>query len=374
MLKNTFQTKKCVIYSRKQRRRDAGTGEEGANDMKVTMKQIAEIAGVHRSTVDKVIHGRPGVSDDVRKKVQKIIDELEYKPNMVGMALKSQSKVFRLAAILLDVDAMPYLREGIARGAEEYRDFNIELQYEICKFSEPQEQARLIREAVQKGCDGIILSPINAGVVRDAVNRAADKGVPTITVNSDLTDSRRLCTVDQDNDREGRIAGRLMGSFLRGQGRIAVVTAASAEENNNYGVKNRETHFVSLISEQFPEIKIVRRIESMEDPVITFAQTMRLLEEEPELDGIFVTCGGVKEIGRAIKINGVQGLTVVCYSDYPEIQELMREDIVTCTISSDLPEQGKLPVQLMMNYLLLHQRPKQEQYLVKSAIMVKESL
>ena len=374
MLKNTFQTKKCVIYSRKQRRRDAGTGEEGANDMKVTMKQIAEIAGVHRSTVDKVIHGRPGVSDDVRKKVQKIIDELEYKPNMVGMALKSQSKVFRLAAILLDVDAMPYLREGIARGAEEYRDFNIELQYEICKFSEPQEQARLIREAVQKGCDGIILSPINAGVVRDTVNRAADKGVPTITVNSDLTDSRRLCTVDQDNDREGRIAGRLMGSFLRGQGRIAVVTAASAEENNNYGVKNRETHFVSLISEQFPEIKIVRRIESMEDPVITFAQTMRLLEEEPELDGIFVTCGGVKEIGRAIKINGVQGLTVVCYSDYPEIQELMREDIVTCTISSDLPEQGKLPVQLMMNYLLLHQRPKQEQYLVKSAIMVKESL
>lgn len=374
MLKNTFQTKKCVIYSRKQRRRDAGTGEEGANDMKVTMKQIAEIAGVHRSTVDKVIHGRPGVSDDVRKKVQKIIDELEYKPNMVGMALKSQSKVFRLAAILLDVDAMPYLREGIARGAEEYRDFNIELQYEICKFSEPQEQARLIREAVQKGCDGIILSPINAGVVRDAVNRAAEKGVPTITVNSDLTDSRRLCTVDQDNDREGRIAGRLMGSFLRGQGRIAVVTAASAEENNNYGVKNRETHFVSLISEQFPEIKIVRRIESMEDPVITFAQTMRLLEEEPELDGIFVTCGGVKEIGRAIKINGVQGLTVVCYSDYPEIQELMREDIVTCTISSDLPEQGKLPVQLMMNYLLLHQRPKQEQYLVKSAIMVKESL
>ena len=52
----------------------------------------------------------------------------------------------------------------------------------------------------------------------------------------------------------------------------------------------------------------------------------------------------------------------------------MREDIVTCTISSDLPEQGKLPVQLMMTYLLLHQRPKQEQYLVKCAIMVKESL
>lgn len=366
--------KKCVIYSKKQRQQDAGTEEMGKSDMKVTMKQIAEIAGVHRSTVDKVIHGRPGVSDDVRKKVQKIIDELEYKPNMVGMALKSQSKVFRLAVILLDVDAMPYLREGIVRGAEEYRDFNIELQYEICKFSEPQEQARLIHEAVQKECDGIILSPINAGVVRDAVNRAADKGVPTITVNSDLTDSKRLCTVDQDNDREGRIAGRLMGRFLRGQGKIAVVTAASAEENNNYGVKNREKNFVSLISKQYPDVQIARRIESMEDPVITFAQTMRLLEEEPELDGIFVTCGGVKEVGRAIKINGRHELIVVCYGDYPEIQTLMHEDIVTCTISSDLPEQGKRPIQLMMDYLLLHQQPDREQYLVKSAIMIEENL
>ena len=30
--------------------------------MKITIKQIAEIAGVHRSTVDKVLHNREGVS------------------------------------------------------------------------------------------------------------------------------------------------------------------------------------------------------------------------------------------------------------------------------------------------------------------------
>ncbi|MDO5547085.1 MAG: LacI family DNA-binding transcriptional regulator [Eubacteriales bacterium] len=342
--------------------------------MKITMKQIAEIAGVHRSTVDKVIHGRPGVSDDVRQKVQKIIDEVGYKPNMIGMALKSQSKVFRLAIILLEVDAMPYLREGIEHGAEEFRDFNVEMLYHTCKFSEPEEQARLVREAVQKGCDGIILSPINAGVVRDAVNYAAEKGIPTITMNSDLTESRRICTVDQDNDKEGRIAGRLMGTFLRERGKIAIVTAAYSTENNNYGVKNRESSFLSFVEEHFPDIKIVRRIESMEDPVITFAQTMRLLEEETDLDGILITCGGMKEVGRAIKINGTRGLVVVCYSDYPEIQALMKENIVTCTIASDLPEQGKLPVQLMMNHLLLRQEPEQEQYFVKSAIMVKESI
>ena len=39
--------------------------------MKVTIKKIAEIAGVHPSTVDKVLHNRPGVSDEVRERIRK---------------------------------------------------------------------------------------------------------------------------------------------------------------------------------------------------------------------------------------------------------------------------------------------------------------
>ena len=44
--------------------------------MKVTMKEIAERAGVHPSTVDKVVHHRVGVSDEVRARVQAIINEM----------------------------------------------------------------------------------------------------------------------------------------------------------------------------------------------------------------------------------------------------------------------------------------------------------
>lgn len=40
------------------------------------MKEIAERAGVHPSTVDKVVHHRVGVSDEVRARVQAIINEL----------------------------------------------------------------------------------------------------------------------------------------------------------------------------------------------------------------------------------------------------------------------------------------------------------
>ena len=90
--------------------------------MKVTMKEIAERAGVHPSTVDKVVHHRVGVSDEVRARVQAIINELGYTPNPSGRVLQRQGKGYRISAILVEVDALPYLKKGIERGVKEHRD------------------------------------------------------------------------------------------------------------------------------------------------------------------------------------------------------------------------------------------------------------
>lgn len=68
--------------------------------MKVTIKDIADEANVSHGTVDKVLHDRPGVSEEVRNKVNKIIDRLGYKPNMIGRALSYQKKSLKIGIIL----------------------------------------------------------------------------------------------------------------------------------------------------------------------------------------------------------------------------------------------------------------------------------
>ena len=97
--------------------------------MKVTIKDIAERAGVHRATVDKVLHNRPGVSDEVRMQIKKLIEEMGYVPNPAGRVLQKQGKVYRLAAILCDVDATPYLQAGIEAGVRKHSNFDIEIEY-----------------------------------------------------------------------------------------------------------------------------------------------------------------------------------------------------------------------------------------------------
>ena len=343
--------------------------------MKVTIKEIAERAGVHRATVDKVLHNRVGVSDEVRMKVQAIINEMGYTPNPAGRVLQRQGKVYRIAAILVDVDALPFLKQGIERGVANQVGFDIEVSYFISKFQQAELQSQYIDQAVDGQADGIIISPINADCVRKSIDRAADAGIPIIATDSDIDGARRSCCVSIDSARASRIAGRLMGQFLGGKGKVAVISSAIESENNNYYVQIREQGFAEFIEREYPQIEITSRIASFEDPKITYRKTVELLQNEQDLQGIYITCGGVSQVGKALLESGrANDIRVICYEAYPEIVEMIRQNVVDCTLGGEKRQQGELPVQLIMDQLVFGKKPAQDKILTETRILVKESL
>ena len=342
--------------------------------MGVTLKEIAALAGVHRSTVDKVLHKRPGVSDEVRRRVQAVIDETGYRPNPVGRALQKQSAVIRLAAILLEVDARPFMERGIRKAVDALHMYNIQVDYHACAYGDVETQLEQIECAIRGQVDGIILSPLSADSVREAVNRAVAAGIPVVCTNTDIEGTGRLCYVGEDAAKASRIAGRIMGEFLGGAGEIAVITSTSAMRTGTYFLKVRETGFQGYMAENFPGIHIVESVPSLENPAMTYQMTLELLRRQPELRGVYVVGGGVREVGRAIRETGCGGrLKVVCFEDYPEILELLRENIVTCTINSDTVRQGELPVCILIDYLMQDERPAENVY-IPGQILVRECL
>ena len=59
--------------------------------MKVTIKQVAELAGVSFKSVSRVINKEPGVKEELRLKVEKAIKELNYQPNISARRLRGKS-------------------------------------------------------------------------------------------------------------------------------------------------------------------------------------------------------------------------------------------------------------------------------------------
>lgn len=333
------------------------------------------MAGVHRATVDKVIHNRVGVSDEVRQRIQQIIQEVGYTPNPAGRVLQRQGRTYRIAAVLTQVDALPFLQQGIKQGVAKQVGFDVEIEYFVTGFQDADGQLAILNRVIDEAFDGVILSPIHARRIRAAIDRAADNGIPVITCNSDIDDTKRMCFVGMDGNRASRIAGRLMGQFLNGHGEIAIISSAIAEENNNYYVSIREQGFSSFIQQAYPKLQIVERIESFEDPRITYEKTVELLQTHPGLHGIYITCGGVAEVGRALKQSGrCRDIRVVSFEDYPNILDLIRDDVIDCTLASELERQGALPVQVLMDYLVFGRKPTREQLFTETQILVKESV
>ena len=60
---------------------------------KIRIKDIARLANVSTGTVDRVLHNRGEVSDKSRAKVEKVLKEINYQPNIYASALASKKKI-----------------------------------------------------------------------------------------------------------------------------------------------------------------------------------------------------------------------------------------------------------------------------------------
>ena len=61
---------------------------------RITIKDIAEKAGVSVGTVDRVLHKRPNVSKKSLSLVTKALEEMNYEPNMYASALANSRRYY----------------------------------------------------------------------------------------------------------------------------------------------------------------------------------------------------------------------------------------------------------------------------------------
>ncbi len=322
--------------------------------MRATLKQIAEMSGVHRSTVDKVLHGREGVSDEVRDRVQKIIDELGYQPNVIGKALAQQKNPKVIAVLLLRVDAINEIRTGIEAAYADFRNFGLRIDYYVSRENDHTEQLNTLNLIQSKKIDGLLISPIRHPDIIKAIDALADKGVPVVTINTDVPESKRVCFVGQDAVQAGRVAGNLMGEILGGRGKVAIVTGSA----HIFCTVERYQGFTALIHERYPQIEIVDILETHEEALTAFQKTVNLVNTVDDLAGIYVTCGNVREVGRAVRmLNKASKIKIISFDLYPEVVKLVEENIVDFTIGQNLEAQGFRSLKVLFDLIFFNKAP-----------------
>lgn len=126
----------------------------------VTIKEVADYAGVAISTVSKVLNNYPNISEDTKEKVRKAIDELHYVPNTIAAALSSK-RFARVALIVnlntqtqaIDEITMQYLSGAMNKAMEK----NVEVVTIFYSMLEGMTEDEVIRYFQSQSIFGIVI-------------------------------------------------------------------------------------------------------------------------------------------------------------------------------------------------------------------------
>ena len=336
-----------------------------------TIKEIAALAGVSRGTVDRVLNHRGSVNPATAERIEKIARELDYKPNVAGLVLAAQKKKLKLGVILFSPENPFYLDvfEGVSSKAEELAGYNCTV---IVKqiASSVEAQLNAIEELVAEEINGIALAPYNDSRIRDKINLLSEQGIPVVTLNTDIENTRRIAYVGSHYIKSGSTAAGLLRLMTHGEVHVGIITGSS----NILCHTERIAGFTESLKPFSDTIHIAEIVEVHDDEFESYEKTTALLKKHPEINALYFVAGGVYGGCRSVKALGLQNkMRIVAYDMVPTTKELLRQGIISAVICQQPKLQGSKPLALLFTYLTTGELPDREQHYVAVDIRIREN-
>lgn len=335
------------------------------------IKEIARLANVSRGTVDRVLHNRYGVSEEVRQKVNQVIQELNYQPNTVAKALKRSQKPIALGVILppVHIEFFHEVARGFQAGTENYQSYGVVVYQETLEVYDFCHWKKAVERLLEKNIQGLITVGIDIPEAREYLERMAEK--PDVVIyNTDLDYDGKICFVGQDHYASGKAAGSLMGRIVKRQGEIFTVMMPLSKQA---GVL-RYQGFQESIQEQNEGLTLLEPVITGEDPDVTYKAVKEALEKHTEIRGIFINDSTVTAAARAIEESGRgKEISVISFDLHGQIRTYLDKGIIDYTITQEPFYQGYLPIQILYEKIVMGKPPKRKNYFTMIDIRCKEN-
>lgn len=338
--------------------------------MAVTIQKIAELSGVSRGTVDRVLHGRPNVNPMIREKVVRAAEKLGYQP-----PVPPKSADYRQAAILIPQWTDGYFNRQIVSGIRKALRYIANPAFVLTEqplhTMTMQELLRAMDEQIHSGVDGLIIRAENTPEVRAAIEQAVQQGVTVITYDADVPDSGRLCHAGQDLVRAGAIAAGVMARLIRPPEHVLIVTGNLRMEAH----KGRVDGFCRRLLELGFSEDAYRVIETNEMPELTGELVAQALQADSRLHAVYMACqplsgciAGIRKARRTTRPH------IVCNDLTPTAKRYLREGTVDFVIGQSFSQESFHAVLAMYQMLLRGVKPKRELYYTDLRLITQEML
>jgi LacI family transcriptional regulator len=334
---------------------------------RLTVKEIARLAGVSIGTVDRVLHDRGGVSADTKERVDEIIASLGYEPNILARQL-SLNKTYTFRAVLprsdQDSGYWSLCLAGLRRAERDLAPYRAALRVDEFDRYDRVAYRELLEDLVGDPCDGLLIAPVLPDELLPALSRLGCSGegrsngpVPYAFFDGDLEGASPVVAIAQDAFRGGYLAGRLM-SLLADRGRPLVALSAHAGDRH---ISRRIDGFRAFFRDAAsgsesgrsrdraapPEVEAVECLD-LEDAEARDAFLEALFRDREGLAGVLVANSSGHLVGDWLVGRGLKdGCALISWDMVPDNARSLAEGSIDCVVSQRPAEQAREGLELL---------------------------
>jgi len=257
---------------------------------RVTMIDVAKTAGVSVATVDRVLNRRAPVRQSTAERILTAARELQYYASPLLKAQIQQMQMPIRCAILLQRRTTAFyqaLASALRRNSRNRPEIGADLVIEYVDAVNSTAVANRIR-GLSSQVDAIAVVALDHPHISQAIADAAESGVRTVALVSDLSSEQKYDYVGINNRSAGRTAAWFLSRLAKKPGTIGIVTGS----HRYLCQESREAGFRSYFREEASRFRLSETVVCLDDPAIAYDAAREFLETHPDCVGLYNAGGG----------------------------------------------------------------------------------
>jgi len=346
------------------------------SNSKIRIKDIAELAGVSEGTVDRVIHKRGDVSAKSMEAVKKVLEEINYTPNLIARSLASK-KQFHFICLFPEHKSGDYwqsVSNGFDLAAEEFVHYNVRVEKRYFNQFDIQSFINVYGEVLEIKPDAVFLPPIFRDETLKFTSELTQLQIPFSFIDSLIEETNFVTYYGQHSFQSGYIAAKLLLNSISENEKVLIIRT-----KRNGAVSNQTIYRHNGFMQYVKDEKLINKLELIniefnDDNENSNLDVLRdVFTNHTNIKAAITFNSKVYRLAKYIEVLKCEDVRIIGYDLLEQNVSYLKQGVISYLIAQRPDKQAYYTVRDMCKELIFKQEVSKINY-VPIDILMKENI
>ena len=343
---------------------------------KIRIKDIAEMAGVSEGTVDRVLHERGDVSAKSLQAVKKVLDEINYIPNLFARSLASK-KQYRFVCIIPAYQPEEYwesVDKGFDQAAIDFVHHNVFIEKQYFNQFDMNSFVDVSNKVLKTEPDAVFFPPIFKVESLNFSNQLSLRKIPFSFIDSLVPEADFLTYYGQNSFQSGYIAAKILFSSMPEKTQILVIRTQRIGSVSNQTISRYKGFIQYLNDNKFTDYFEIVNVELKNDDEKSNEELLKkIFASNKNIKAAITFNSKVYRLAKHLVKLKQTNIRLIGYDLLNQNISYLKQGVINCLIAQRPEKQSYYTVRDMCRELIFRQEIRKINY-VPIDILLKENI